>query len=447
MIDPPETNYVSVGNSDVGYQVHGSGPTDLVYFTGFGHLDLRWDDPLTEQFLERLATFSRVISFDRRGAGVSDAIPHMSIPTWEEWTEDLDAVLDATEAENVAIYAERDAGPIAVLYAALHPERVSRLVLANTAARFLVADDYPIGMTVEQIDGIVDFIGSNWGRPGLLAVAAPSRATDPEYLKWQTRIARAAATPRFARAQYRHIFLTTDVRHVLNLVQAPTLVLHTAGNALVPVAMGQYLADHIPDARLVTHEAEDILLRGGDGTFEAVDAVAEFITGTKPPEKIERILTTVLFTDIVGSTEHAASMGDRAWRSLLDSHDQAVRRQIHKFDGREINWTGDGFMVAFNGPARAIRCAHALADEAGRLGLQIRAGLHTGECEVRGENLGGLAVHIAARITALAAAEEVLVSSTVCELVLGSGIGFDDRGPHQLKGVPGNWHLFVAQRG
>jgi class 3 adenylate cyclase/pimeloyl-ACP methyl ester carboxylesterase len=439
---PPETMYVESGEADVAYTVVGDGPLDLLYFYGLGsHVDLIWDDPLAVRFLDRLASFSRLIFFDRRGTGASDGVARSAIPTLEEWTEDVGAVLDAVGSDRAAIFAALDAGPIAMLFAAMRPERVSTLVLANTSARYLVAEDYPIGMSQNAVDALVEMVGSLWGTPELAHVINPGHAHDTVFAQALARRLRAAATPRTATAQYRYLLGSVDVRSALPLIQAPTLVLHMTQNPVVPFAYGRYLADHIAGAKFVEVPGRGIGWDDG-GSDTMVDEVAEFLTGQRPVVEIDRVLTTVLFTDIVGSTERAASLGDHRWRTLLDSHDRAVRELLRRFRGQEIKTTGDGFHATFDGPARAIRCARAIADAARELGIEVRAGLHTGECEIHGNDLAGLAVHIAARVGALAEPGEVLVSSTVKDLVVGSGIDFADRGEHQLKGVPMSWRLF-----
>jgi len=441
---PPETRYVSVGDAHVAYQVIGEGPQDLLYFYGLGsHLDICWDSPVASEFMMRLASFSRLIVFDRRGTGASDGVPLSAMPTWEEWTEDILAVLDAAWSRQAAIFATLDAGPIAILFAAAHPERVSALVLMSTTARYVVADDYPAGASQEMVDTIVEIIESKWGTTDFVDLINPSMAENPEFARFVAKMLRASATPRTAAALYNYILRTLDVRAALPMVQAPTLVLHAKDDPIVPIEHGRFLVDHIGDARLIT------LPGAGPGVspanYSLADEVAEFLTGERPTIQVERILTTVLFTDIVGSTQHAAQVGDRRWRSLLDSHDRVVREQLSRFDGREVKTTGDGFLAAFDGPGRAIRCAAAITKGTETLGIPVRTGLHTGECEVRGEDLGGLAVHIAARVGALAAPGEVLVSRTVADLVAGSGIEFQDRGAHELKGVPSTWNLFAVQ--
>lgn len=438
----PETRYVSVGEAEVAYQVLGEGPLDLLYFYGMGsHIEFAWESPAFAEFFMRLASFSRLIIFDRRGTGSSDGISRSSIPTWEEWTDDIVSVLDAAGSRRAAILAATDSGPIAILLAAMHPELVSALMLFNTTARYLEADDYPIGAPSETIDATVELIATGWGTEELTRLANPSMSDDAEWIRFTSRVIRSSATPRNAAAQFDYI-LRNDVRQALPLIQAPSLVLHAKEAAMVPIAHGRYLAEHIDGATFVE-------LPGGDSTttpelYVIADEVAEFLTGERPVVEVDRVLTTVVFTDIVGSTALAASLGDKRWRALLDAHDHAIRAELRRFRGREINTTGDGFLASFDGPARAIRCAQAVLHVAEKLGIELRIGLHTGECEVRGDDLGGLAVHIAARVGASAGSGEIVVSATVKGLVVGSGIDFVDRGEHELKGVPGAWMLFTV---
>jgi len=442
-MERPETRYVAVGDADVAYQVVGDGPFDLLYCYGMGsHVELFWDSPGTAELLPRLASFSRLIFFDRRGTGVSDGVSRNAIPTWEEWTEDIVAVLNAAGSKRTAILAATDAGPVAILFAATHPEMVSALVLLNTSSRYLEADDYPIGASPDFVDAFVELLATQWGTPELTRLLVPSMAEDAEYIDATSRLIRSSVTPRTAAAQYDYILRSVDVRHALPLIQVPTLVLHVSESSFIPLAHGHYLAEHIAGATLIELPGADT---GPDPNSVVADEVAEFLTGERPVVEVERILTTVLFTDIVGSTAQAASLGDQRWRSLLDSHDTAVRGQLHRFRGREINTTGDGFVASFDGPARAIRCAQAISEAVDKLGIDVRVGLHTGECEVRGDDLGGLAVHVAARVAALATPGEVLVSGMVKDLVAGSGIEFDERGERELKGVPGSWKLFAVQ--
>jgi class 3 adenylate cyclase/pimeloyl-ACP methyl ester carboxylesterase len=440
-MDRPQTRYVEVGGAEVAYQVVGHGPPDVVYLQGFSHIDLRWDSPAWAAFLERLASFSRLILLDRRGTGLSDAVPDHAMPTWEEWADDVRVVLDSARSERTVVLAEADGGPTGLLFTAMHPERVSGLILANTSARRLRADDYPVGMTQGAADDLVDTLRTAWGTPDLLPRIFPSRANDPEFAQWLAKATRALATPRSAAAQIRYIFESMDARDALPLIQVPTLVLHTKDNVVYTIPEGRYLADHIDGAKFVELPGGDLFVFPSP---TAIDEIAEFLTGKRPPVEVDRILTTVLFTDIVGSTERAASLGDQRWSELLSAHHEVVRSELHHLRGQEIDTAGDGFLATFDGPARAIRCAFAIRERVAALGLQIRAGLHTGEVEISDEGPRGLAVHIGARIGAAAGTGEVLVSSTVKDLVAGSGINFLDRGEHQLKGVPGSWRLYQA---
>jgi class 3 adenylate cyclase/pimeloyl-ACP methyl ester carboxylesterase len=437
-VDLPETNFAELGSADVAYQVFGEGSRDLLLSTGFGQsIEVFWQWPSNAEYLWRLASFSRVIFFDRRGMGLSDSMGRDTLPTWEEWAEDMTAVLDAAGSDRATVCGSLDVGPTAMLFAAMHPERVDGLVLVNTAARLLRDADYPIGISSEAIDAFTAVFPNTWGTADQVAIAAPSMVGDPEFARWFARMNRASMTPRTAAAQADYV-MRVDVRQSLSLIHVPTLVLHTAENAVIPIECGRYIAQHLPDATLIE-------LPGGDLQPSYLPALADeivrFVTGEQPTVEIDRILTTILFTDIVGSTEQAATLGDERWRTMLDAHDRRVREELRRFRGTEINTTGDGFLVSFDGPARAIRCARELIDATAGLDLLIRIGIHTGECEVRGDDLGGLAVHIAARVSAFAEPQEILVSRTVVDLVAGSGIEFADRGERDLKGVPGRWRL------
>jgi class 3 adenylate cyclase len=437
-MERPQTRSVEVDGSEVAYQIVGQGPPDLIHVPRFNHVDVRWGIPVWAAFMERLASFGRLILFDRRGTGASDAVPDTAMPTWEQWADDVPAVLDAAGSERTVVLAENDGGATGLLFTAMHPERVAALILANTSARRLRADDYPIGLAREAVDDFVAAIRAVWGTPDAVATAWPSRANDLQFIQLGAKVLRAFATPKNAAAQVRYIIENLDARGALPLIQVPTLVLHIP-NLVYPIEQVRYLADHIDGAKFVE-------LPGGDAfvaaSAPAMEEIVEFLTGERPQVEVDRILTTLLFTDIVSSTERAAALGDRAWRSLLDSHDRTVREQLRRFRGQEINTTGDGFVASFDGPARAIRCGQAIIDATTKLGIELRIGLHTGECEVRGADLGGLAVHIAARIGSLAQPGKVLVSSTVKDLVAGSGIEFSDRQEQELKGVPGTWTLF-----
>lgn len=441
-MEAPRTRYVAVGDADVAYQVVGDGPIDLLFCYGLGgHIDFFWTEATSARFFAQLASFSRLIFFDRRGTGASDPVALNAMPTWEELTEDMAAVLDAAGSNNTAIFANLDTGPIAILFAAMHPERVSALILRNTTARYLEADDYPIGMPPSVADAIVEMSATMWGTEEFSRLANPSHTGDDEWNRWGAMINRASSTPRTAAGQYDYFLHNVDVRRALPLIQAPTLVLHVEDSPLLPIEHGRYLAEHINGATFIEVPGGDL----GPLDDETNARVVEFLTGDRPEIEVDRILTTVLFTDIVGSTERAASLGDQRWHSLLDAHDQAVRDQLRRFRGREINTTGDGFLASFDGPARTIRCAQAIGEATSKLGVELRMGLHTGECEVRGDDLGGLAVHVAARVAALASPGHILVSGMVKDLVAGSGIEFDDGSEHELKGVPGSWKLFAVK--
>ena len=440
----PETRYVNVGDSQVAYQVLGDGPIDLVFNHGHCHIDVHWELEPEADFFFKLASFSRLILFDRRGSGASDRMEGGRFPTWEEWTQDLLAVLDAAGSQRTALFAEFEAGPLAIFFAATHPERVSSLVLGNTAARYSYADDYPIGVPLEDLENFVTALEAVWGTPAAGAFF-PSVADDPKICAQIAKVTRASATPHVAAQQARYVATELDARPSLPLVQVPTLVMANKGaSSLGPgksAELNRYLAEHIAGARYVEFDSDDGMFFVANSS-EVVDEVSEFLTGERTSSEPDRVLATVLFTDIVGSTERAASDGDRRWRSLLDEHDSAVRHEFSRFKGREIKNTGDGFFAAFDGPARAVRCAQAIVDNVHSLGLDARIGVHTGECEVRGDDLAGLAVHIASRVAERAGPSNIWVSSTVRDLVAGSDLAFDSMGRFTLKGVPDEWMLY-----
>jgi class 3 adenylate cyclase len=442
-VPTPETRYAAVGDSDVAYQVLGRGVDDLLYFVGLGsHVDLQWDSPALSFYFDFLASLSRLILFDRRGTGASDELQlNQASPPWEAWCEDVAAVLNAVGSEHATIFAEVDAGPIAILYTVSHPDRVRSLILGNTCARYLYNYDYEIGRPIEDLDRLVRDMAHSWGRADAIRGYSSEMARrEADIAARVARTQRAAATPRAAAAQYRYILESLDVRSVLPLVRVPTLVLHTVGNSVVPLDHGRYLADHIDGARFVELKGATVGLDPTDDHL--MNELGELLSGDRPTLPSSRILTTVLFTDVVDSTSHAASLGDSRWRGLLEAHDATVRAQLRAFRGREIATMGDGFMAEFDGPARAIQCATSISHEVRRLGISVRCGVHTGECEVRGRDLAGLTVHIAARIGALAGPDEVLASRTVTDIMAGSTLRFAPVGEHQLKGVPGRWMLF-----
>jgi class 3 adenylate cyclase len=356
--------------------------------------------------------------------------------------DDVRAVMDDVGSERAALVVVQDLGSVGIPFAASYPERVSALVLVNSCARLARADDYPIGLPPSAQLRIIG--GADAWRSGVgMEVLAPSRAAEPGFREWFLRAQRLANSPALAKVTFEHS-LQVDVRAILPLVKVPTLVLHTAGNRFVRVAHGRYLAEHIPGARYVELPGDGSILAALD-TEALVDEIEEFLTGARHAPPQDRVLATVLFSDIVSSTEHATRLGDRKWRALLDDHDALVRRQLERFSGRLVKMTGDGFLATFDGPARAIRCGCAVRDGMKRLGIDIRVGVHTGEIERRGDDVGGVAVHIAARVEALAEPGEVLASRTVTDLVVGSDVEFSDRGEHELKGVPGTWRLFAAE--
>jgi class 3 adenylate cyclase len=438
----PETKYAQLGGDRIAYQVLGQGPPDLVVAPGsFSHVDIGWEDPGVVLFCRTLASFSRLILFDRRGTGASDPLAPDSLPPWESYAEELAVILDEVDSQRAAILAAADAGPMALFFAGTRPERTSALILVHTMAKFVASDDYPIGMPTEVAEAAVAQFEELWGTEAMAAMLVPSRAGDERFRRWLAKLVRTGASPRAAQAFLR-AGLEVDVRPVLPLIQAPTLVLHRRDYQFLSIDHGRYLAEHIPGAKLVE-------LPGADGTLIwetpelALDLIEEFLTGVRRPAGASRVLATVLFTDIVGSTERASRLGDRRWRELLDVHDELARRLVEEFNGRLVQMTGDGVLATFDGPGRAIRCAAELRDELRSIGLQIRAGLHTGEVEQRDDDVGGIAVHIAARIMAAAGPGEILTSRTVRDLVVGSDIALDDRGPQPLKGIEGTWQLFT----
>jgi class 3 adenylate cyclase len=442
----PETKYAWLGDDRIAYQVLGHGPPDLVMTRGgYGHLDIAWEDPGFALFFRSLASFSRLILFDRRGMGASDPPPQAPLPPWESYAEELTAVLDAVGCERAAILAEMDAGPLALFFAGARPERTSALILANTAAKYVADDDYPIGFSAEVGEAILAQFDQGWGTDALLAVLLPSRAGDERFRQWYMKMQRALASPKAAQSFLRTM-LEADVRTVLPLVHAPTLILHRRDVQLLPIGHARYLAEHIPEARLVELPGADAPLIWEQPQL-ALDLIEEFLTGVRRPPEPTRVLATVLFTDVVDSTKLATRLGDRRWRELLDVHDELARQAVEETGGQLVKTTGDGILATFDGPGRAMRCAAALRDELRGLGVQIRAGLHTGEVELREDDVGGIAVHIAARVMAAARAGEILASRTVRDLVVGSDIALDDRGSRPLMGVQGTWQLFaVAQR-
>jgi class 3 adenylate cyclase len=438
-------HYAHSGEAAIAYQVHGDGPLTVLTAPGFvSHLEVLPELPAMASALERLVGFARVIVFDKREQGLSDRVGRP--PTIEEMVDDMRAVMDATDTERAALFGVSEGATMALMFAATYPERCTHLAIWGGYARLAKAPDYPEGVPNGALDAWGETIRREWGGPAAIEIFAPSRAGDPEVEDWWARLLRRGTSPNSALALMQ-LYLELDVRHALPLISAPTLILHRAGDRAVPIRQGRYLADHIEGARFVEIPGRDHLLWTEEPEL-ILDEIEQFLTGTRREPLSERALATVMFTDIVDSTAHAARLGDRRWRQLLDRHDALARGEVERQRGRVVKMTGDGLLATFDGPGRAIECASRLVDGAPSLGLQLRAGLHTGECELRGEDVGGMAVHIGARVAGRAAADEVLVSSTVRDLVVGSGIEFSDRGEAELRGVPGAWRLYaVAGRG
>jgi class 3 adenylate cyclase len=440
----PRTRYARCGDIDIAYRVIGDGPHDLLMFPGNGiPIDCIDADPAMSRFHRRLASFCRLILFDQRGAGLSAHLPADGAIGPQYWAQDALAVMDAVGVEQAAVFAAAFSVMSAALLAAQHPERVRSLVLINGSARVLWAPDYPMGVDASAADPFLSVaVEPDAVERGFdaLAILAPSVAKDEAFRSWWDMSGNRAATPSMARTVAREVSLA-DVRDALPQVPVPTLVMHRSGSLFVPLEHGRYLAEHIPGARFVEVPGADTLYWVGE-TAPLLDEIEEFLTGRRGGGDVERVLTTVLFTDIVGSTERAAALGDHRWRDLLDNHDRFVRHQLERFGGREVNTAGDGFVATFTSPSRALDCAAAVVEAVRPLGIEVRVGIHAGEVEVRGADVAGLAVHIGARVAAAAGASEVVVSSTVRDIVAGSSRAFADLGEHALKGVPGMWRLY-----
>ncbi len=434
-----QTKYAKSGDVHIAYRVFGDGPRDIVLIPGtLSHLELTWELPSYGHLLKRLTAFSRVIVFDKRGQGLSDRVAEQTL---EERIGDVRAVMDAAGSDRATIYGWSEGGPMSLMFAATYPERTSALVLYGTFAS-IKAD--PWGVTRELHEQILREWEAHWGEGILVAANAPSALGDEAIIQQVAQLERASASPGSILALMRANY-EIDVRHLLPSVRVPTLVLHRAGDALVPVAAGRYLAEHIPGARYVEIPGIDHVVLDNETQDVIADEIEEFLTGVRPVPEPDRVLATVLFTDIVGSTERAAELGDRKWADTLATHNELAKREIGRFRGRAVKSTGDGVLATFDGPGRAIRCAQAISSGVNDLGIKVRAGLHTGECELLGADIGGIAVHIAARVASLAGADEVFVSSTVKDLVAGSGIQFEERGSRALKGVPEEWRIFAVR--
>lgn len=426
----------------IAYTVEGSGSPSLIVTPGhFLQLEVAREWPPYARFIDQLASFSRVILLDRRGTGLSDGMDPAT--TLDDAMDDIRAVMDDAGVEQAVLMGGAEGGPTCMLFAATFPQRVSALVLFGTFPRRRWASDYPAGYSPEQHAGILRVFEERWGRePVAMRTIAPGCAEDPAFRSWYARVQRYSASPGSAIAWYR-LSGEIDVRGVLPAIRVPTLVIHRTGDMIVPVQHGRYLAAQIPGAKYVELPGREHFWFDGDSEGVLAE-IGEFITGVRPTTVPDRVLLTVLFTDIVDSTRRAAELGDRRWRDLLEQHHRAVRAALERFRGREIDTAGDGFLTVFDGPARAIRCALGIITAVRELGIELRVGVHTGECETIGDSVAGLAVHIGARVAALAGPSEVLVSSTVKDLVVGSGLLFRERGRHELKGVPGEWQLFAV---
>jgi pimeloyl-ACP methyl ester carboxylesterase len=433
----PDTRYAKSGDVHVAYQVFGEGAVNLVIAPPFvSNIEVYWEAPALASWLQRLASFARVAIFDKRGTGLSDRVAEL--PGLDQRMDDLRAVMDAAGMAQAALLGISEGGPLVAMFAATYPQRCSALVLYGGFARF--TSWLP---TEEALAAFLGYIDQAWGSGGSVSFLAPSLANDPAAQQWQGRFERLGASPSAASALMR-MNSQIDISDIVSTIRVPTLVIHRKDDVTINVEGGRYLAEHIPGARYIELPGKDHLPWFGDNAMEIADAIQEFLTGSRAPVAIDRVLATVLFTDIVGSTEKAATLGDHRWREVLENHHAAIRRNLTRFRGREIKTTGDGILATFDGPARGVRCA--IADEIKPLGIEVRAGLHTGECETMGDDVGGIAVHIGARVASLAGPSEVLVSSTVKDLVAGSGLRFGDRGGQTLKGVPGQWHIYAVER-
>lgn len=437
------TGYARLGSERIAYEVFGSGSIDLVLTAGsFGAFDTDWEDPVAELFFRRLASFARVIRFDRRGTGASDPLPLDALPPWESFVEELDCVMTEVGSARAAIMTSYDAGPMGMLFAATKPERTAALVLVNTGAKYVADDDYPIGVPVEVAEELNRTMADRWGSDQHVLLQVPSRADDLRFRNWYAKKTRSIAGPAAAAAYFRSMF-KADARALLPAIHVPTLVLHRSAYRFMPIEHGRYLADNIANATLVE-------LPGSDGPLfweaadESLGALQEFLTGITAAAPSDRALATVLYTDIVDSTVQLERVGDTRWRSILDMHDDIAGRLLEANAGRLIKNTGDGVLATFDGPGRGIRFATRFVERLEPIGLSIRTGIHTGEVEMRDHDVGGIAVHLAARIMAVARGGEILVSRTVKDLVVGSDLMFEDRGVHRLKGIEGEWQLLAV---
>ena len=441
----PETKYAKSGDLHIAYQIVGEGPVDLIFVHGWiSHIEILWEEPSVARFFQRLASFTRLILLDKRGTGLSDPVPLDQLPTLEQRMDDVRAVMDAAGSKRAILCGTSEAGALNLLFAATYPDRCAGLILINSYARLAWSEDYPYGIPAADAEALLKAIAADWGKGIAFEALVASQANNEAMRKWWARYQRLAASPGTAVTLLRRAY-ETDTRGVLSAINVPTLVLHKKGDPFTGLEHGRYLAENISNAKFVELAGVDHLFFAEDSD-PMVEEMQEFVTGARAAAEPERVLATILFTDLVGSTARAAKLGDAAWRDLLNRHHTIIRRQLAAFRGQEIKTLGDGFLASFDGPARAIRCACAITDGIREIDLEVRAGVHTGECELVDGELGGIAVHIGARVARVAGPSEVVVSSTVRDLVAGSGLQFEERGAHTLKGVPGEWTLFAVAR-
>jgi pimeloyl-ACP methyl ester carboxylesterase len=442
----PQTRFALSGDVNIAYQVIGDGPIDLVFVMGWvSNIDEFWTEPSFANFLRRLARFSRLIVFDKRGTGLSDRVDEKHLPTLEQRMDDVRAVMDACGSTRAALLGISEGGPMCALFAATYPERTAALITFGSFARPLASSDYPWGRSAEQQQRFIEDIRTGWGeRPVGLDVRVPSKVNDEQYREWWTRYLVRSATPKAVLALV-EMNAQIDVRAALPAISTPSLIIHRTGDRALRIEGSRYMAQQIRGARFLELPGDDHLPWTSDAE-PVLNEIEEFLTGARHVEEPDRVLATVMFADIVQSTERAASIGDRAWTKELQQFHALARRELGRYRGREIDTAGDGYFATFDGPARAVRCAQTITKEVAQLGLTIRTGLHTGEVEIVGEKVGGIAVHIGARVAGHAGPGEVVVSNTVKDLVAGSGLHFEDRGMRSLKGVPGEWRLYLASR-
>ncbi|WP_426610400.1 adenylate/guanylate cyclase domain-containing protein [Bradyrhizobium sp. McL0616] len=440
----PTTHYAKSGDVHIAYQVVGEGPVDLVLIHGWiSHLEYQWEDPALARFLNRLASFSRLIVFDKRGTGLSDRVAESALPTLEQRMDDIRTVMDAVGSSRAVIFGVSEGGPLSTLFAATYPARTAALIMYGAYAKYIRADDYPWAPTREQHEAAFIAYERHWGTPIGLKILAPSSADDERVRQWWAHYMRVSASPGAGVTLYR-MNVEVDIRAILPTIRVPTLILHRSGDRLVSSQGARYMAGQIPDAKFVEFPGDDHILWIGN-TDPLLAEIQEFLTGKPPILEADRVLATVLFIDIVQSTQRATAIGDSRWRDLVNNYQQHVGKEVARLGGRVVNTAGDGVFATFAGPARAIECARAVRDVVATLGLAIRCGIHTGECVIEGDDLAGIAVHIGARVAARAEPGEILLSSTVKDLIAGSKVECSDRGSHILKGVPGRWRLFAVK--